>query len=119
MVEEVESPMTDREDEDDFDDAAHSLEHVAELIHTISDRTPELGQLVERWSTQLFKHRELRTAHHRKMALYAVSSVSLIVAVSAWLTYVDKIDGASFTFLLGLVVGHLLSFLLAAVAPGR
>jgi hypothetical protein len=45
------------------------------------------------------------------MAWVAVSVVGLIIAVSGFLTYKGKIDGSTFTFLLGLIVGYVLTFL--------
>ncbi len=54
------------------------------------------------------KEREVR--FQTRMAWVAVSVVVLIVGVSAFLTYHGKIDGSTFTFLLGLIVGYVLTF---------
>src|SRR5258708_22330578 len=53
------------------------------------------------------KEREVR--FQTRMAWVAVSVVVLIVGVSAFLTYHGKIDGSTFTFLLGLIVGYVLT----------
>ena len=57
---------------------------------------------------QQSKEREVK--HQRYMALVAISVVVLIVGASSFLTYRGKIDGSTFTFLLGLIVGYVLTF---------
>jgi hypothetical protein len=44
------------------------------------------------------------------MAWAAICVVAVIVGVAAFLTYHGKIDGSTFTFLLGLIVGYVLTF---------
>jgi hypothetical protein len=43
--------------------------------------------------------------------------VVLIVLVAGTLTYLDKVDGSTFTFLLGTVVGYVLTFIREWIAP--
>jgi len=45
-----------------------------------------------------------------KMAWMVVDLVSVIVLASGILTYFNKIDGSTFTFLLGLIVSYILTF---------
>jgi hypothetical protein len=54
------------------------------------------------------KEREVRLQKH--MSLVALSVVMFVVGVAAVLTYLGKIDGSTFTFLLGLIVGYVLTF---------
>jgi len=44
------------------------------------------------------------------MSLFAVLLVAFIVLVAGLLTWKGKIDGSTFTFLLGLIVGYVLTF---------
>lgn len=45
----------------------------------------------------------------KHMAWIALTVVVVIVGIAAVLTYKGKIDGSTFTFLLGLIVGHVLT----------
>ncbi len=59
-------------------------------------------------SYQNGQEREIRFQKH--MPLIALGTVAFIVGVAAFLTYEGKIDGSTFTFLLGLIVGYVLTF---------
>ena len=85
------------------------------LINTLADRADPiislLGATVDRY--QKGKEAEARFSIH--MAWVAVLVVTLIIGVSAFLTYLGKVDGATFTFLLGLIVGYVLTFIRDAI----
>jgi hypothetical protein len=59
-------------------------------------------------SYQNGQEREIKFQKH--MSLIAVMLVGFIVAVAGALTWLGKIDGSTFTFLLGLIVGYVLTF---------
>ncbi len=53
----------------------------------------------------------------QKMGYLAIILMIFIVSVSGFLTYVNEIDGATFTFLLGIIVGYMLLFFKESVFP--
>ncbi len=63
------------------------------------------------------KAEDARARHRVTMTRVGVPAVFLVVAAAGLLTYLDKVDGSAFTFLLGLVVGYVLSFVRDAIAP--
>lgn len=52
-----------------------------------------------------------------RMSLMAVIMVSIIVICASVLTYLNKIDGSTFTFLLGLIVGYVLTYIRDSIEP--
>ena len=55
-----------------------------------------------------------------RMSLVALVVVLIVVGTASWLTYSEKLDGSSYGFLLGLIVGYVLTFVRdAIVAPRR
>ena len=83
---------------------------LVDLINVVAERVDPIVKLVsaamDRYQTG--QEREIRFQKH--MAWVAVSVVTLIVGVAGFLTYHGKIDGSTFTFLLGLIVGYVLTF---------
>lgn len=82
-----------------------------DLINLIADKADPIVKListsVDRY--QSGQEREIKFQVH--MAWIAVSVVFSIIGVAAWLTYLGKVDGSTFTFLLGLIVGYVLTFI--------
>lgn len=83
---------------------------LADLINVIADRAKPIIDLITTTMQERQKgiKEELRFQVH--MAWVAISVVIAIVAVAAVLTYLGKIDGSTFAFLLGLIVGYVLTF---------
>jgi len=90
---------------------------LVDVINAIADRAEPAIKLITAVSERSLKAKEAAARFSTRMTIAAVFVVSLIVCVAALLTYVGKLDGASFTFLLGLIVGYLLTFLRDAVTP--
>lgn len=84
--------------------------NVVDLIAILADKADPIVTLLKTTiqGYQSGKQREVRFQTH--MAWVAVSVVLVIILVAAFLTYHGKIDGSTFTFLLGLIVGYVLTF---------
>ena len=82
-----------------------------DLINLVADKAEPLLKLISTTTDRYQKGQERQIKFQTHMAWVAVSVVFSIIAVSAWLTYVGKIDGSTFTFLLGLIVGYVLTFI--------
>jgi len=52
-----------------------------------------------------------------KMSNKAIWLVVFIISVAGVLTFFQKIDGSTFTFLLGLIVGYVLTFIKQSINP--
>jgi len=90
---------------------------IVDIINVIADRVNPLIELVKTFFEQSIKSNQVAARLQIKMAWAVIVVVVLIVAVAGALTYLDKIDGATFTFLLGLVLGYVLTFIRDTVQP--
>jgi hypothetical protein len=90
---------------------------LVDIINAIAERAEPIIKLVTTFYERSLKAQEASARFSTGMAIVAAFIITLIVVVSGFLTYSGKLDGASFTFLLGLVVGYLLNFLRDAIVP--
>jgi len=81
-----------------------------DIINVLSDRADPVVKLLTAAVTSYQKGQERKIGYQKHMALIALAVVVLIVGIAAELTYKGKIDGSTFTFLLGLIVGYVLTF---------
>jgi hypothetical protein len=84
--------------------------NLVDIIDKLADRADPLIKLLQASMDSYQKGVEREIRHSKHMSLMATALVVLIVIVAASLTYVGKIDGSTFTFLLGLIVGYVLTF---------
>jgi lipopolysaccharide export LptBFGC system permease protein LptF len=92
-------------------------EGLVEVINAIADRVDPLLRILTTAAERSLEAKKAEARHHVRMSWVAFAVVFLIVAVSAWLTFVGRIDGSTFTFLLGLIVGYVLTFVRDQIAP--
>lgn len=90
---------------------------IIEVIDVIADRIDPLLQLLKAFFEQSAKRQQAVATLQVKMTWIVLIIVIMIVGVSGALTYLDKIDGSTFTFLLGLVVGYVLTFIRDTIRP--
>ncbi len=91
--------------------------NLIDIINTIADRVEPVLKIVTTIAERYLKAQQSRADHNTKMAWVAVAVVTLVVSVSGFLTYVGKVDGSTFTFLLGLIVGYILTFIRDSISP--
>lgn len=84
------------------------------FLNAIADR---MDAIIGIYKTTM-AHRQTAQASEDRFSWLAVSMVAFIVLVAAFLTYRGKIDGSTFTFLLGLIVGYLLTFVRDQITGG-
>lgn len=89
------------------------------LVELIATRSEEVIALIESISSRVLESRQARARFTIRMAWLAAVVMVVIVLVAATLTYLGRIDGSTFTFLLGLVSGYLLTFVQNAMRPDR
>ncbi len=87
------------------------------IIEVIAEHEQPITNLINLIADKFLKSSERETKFSFNMALLFVFIISMIVIVSALLTFYDKIDGAALTFLLGLIVGYMLTFIREAIYP--
>jgi hypothetical protein len=90
---------------------------LVDIVNVISDRVDPILQLIKTWTEQNLKSREAESRFRIHMAWVAVVVVGIIVGVSTFLTWLGKMDGSTFGFLLGLVIGYALTFIRDALKP--
>ena len=79
-----------------------------------------IGPLVEMGTQYFNSNKDVTSGEHKlvfRMSFMAVLLVCVIIGSASWLTYIGKIDGSTFTFLLGLIVGYVLTFIKEGINP--
>jgi len=95
----------------------HIIEILAEHEKPISNLIDKINTTIENVSNQFLKHKKSDIRFSLRMALALTFIISLIVAVTSILTFYEKLDGAALTFLLGLIVGYMLTFIRESIYP--
>ena len=85
------------------------------LVDKIADRAEPLIDVVQSIANQYKDSRKDRVDFRLSMTYAAIGLVLFIVLTAAVLTYLDKLDGSTFGFLLGLIIGYLLTFVRDAI----
>jgi len=93
------------------------IETLAENEKPISNLIDKVNATIENIANQFFKHNEQKTKFSIRMAIILTFIVSLIVVVTSILTFLGKLTGEALTFLLGLIVGYMLTFIREAIYP--
>ncbi len=86
-------------------------ESLSDIINTIADRVEPVLKIITTIAERSLKASETDVRFRVHMAKVAVFVVSIIVIAAGILTYVGKLDGSTFGFLLGLIVGYMLTFI--------
>tara|TARA_R110002050_G_C8589190_1_gene484465 strand:- start:70 stop:510 length:441 start_codon:yes stop_codon:yes gene_type:complete len=86
-------------------------------INLLSENADNLISLIKNSADKWLEHKKTSIGFSINMALFAAIIIISIVGSAGWLTYVGKIDGSTFTFLLGLIVGYALTFLQNMINP--
>lgn len=84
--------------------------NLVDLITILAEKADPIVKLLTTTMEGYQKGKEREVRFQTRMAWAAISVVVVIVGVAALLTYHGKIDGSTFTFLLGLIVGYVLTF---------
>ncbi len=95
----------------------NELESRNNPISLLSDNADNMISLIKETAENWLAIKKTNLGFSLKMAIFAFLTVGLIVGSAAWLTYIGKIDGSTFTFLLGLIVGYALTFLQNLISP--
>lgn len=90
---------------------------LVDIVNVISDRVDPIIQLIKTITEKNLASRESESKFKIHMAWVAVVVVGIIVGVSTLLTWLGKMDGSTFGFLLGLVIGYALTFIRDALRP--
>lgn len=90
-----------------------------DIINVVADRADPLLKIVVAIAEGHLKAQQAQARFRAHMAWVAVIVMTLVVGVSGYLTYVGKIDGSTFAFLLGLIVGYALTFIRDAINPPK
>lgn len=111
--------------ESEVDDAPREIEleeytAVPEtFIELIATRSQEVISLIDSISGRVIESAEARGRFTIRMAWLAFGMVVVIIFAAGFLTYVGKIGGSTFAFLLGLVSGYMLNFVQDSMNPSR
>ena len=97
----------------------HILEILAENEKPLSNLIDSVNKTIENVSTQFLRHKKSDIKFSLRMAFILTFIISLIVIVTSILTFYGKLDGAALTFLLGLIVGYMLTFIREAIYPSE
>lgn len=90
-----------------------------DVINTIADRADPLIQLAKSWGEHNVEVRQAERDYQTRMTWTVVGLVVFVVSVAAFLTYLDKMAGSTLSFLLGLTLGYVLTFVRNAIHPNQ
>lgn len=90
---------------------------IVDIIDVVSDRIDPLLQLFKAFFEQTMNRHKAKAVFDLRMAWIVMALIVVIVGIAGALTYLDKIDGATFTFLLGLIIGYVLTFIRDTIRP--
>lgn len=92
---------------------------MVDLINAIADRVEPVINIIQTIAESNLKSTQSDSKFRIKMAWIAVIVVAIIVGVATFLTFVDKLDGSTYGFLLGLIVGYMLTFVRDSIKPNK
>jgi hypothetical protein len=87
------------------------------IIDRVADRAEPLIEIFKTFAERSAQARETKVKFRIGMTLVAVITVLVLVGTAAFLTYVGRISGSTFSFLLGLIIGYMLTFIRDAIGP--
>jgi len=88
-----------------------------EIANLIIDRAEPFIKIVESVAEKSLTSKKADARFRIQMAWVAVAIVTLIVVAASVLTFQEKLDGSTYGFLLGLIVGYVLTFIRDAIKP--
>ncbi len=116
-VERVKSDATN-ENQQVTDKTPHPQEPPINLIiDRVADRAEPLIEIFKTFAERSAQAQETKVKFRIGMTLVAVITVLVLVGTAAFLTYVGRIGGSTFSFLLGLIIGYMLTFIRDAIGP--
>ena len=87
------------------------------LVDLVTSKMDPLLKMVTTFYERRLTQRESEIKFTKFMALCAAALVIFIVLVCAFLTFYGKLDGSTFGFLIGVVIGSALTFVRDMVKP--
>lgn len=90
---------------------------IIDVINIIVEKVDPVLRIITTTAERMLKSKEAEVRFRLRMAWVAVIVVTLIVVTAGILTYTGKVDGSTFGFLLGLIVGYVLTFIRDAIQP--
>jgi len=87
------------------------------LIDLLAEHEKPISNLINLIADKFLRHQERETKFSFRMSGLLAGIVIFIVSIASILTYYNKIDGSTFTFLLGLIVGYVLTFFTGLIYP--
>ena len=92
---------------------------MTEIINVIADRVDPVIHIIKTIAESSLNSRRSDSQFRIHMAWIAVAVVAIIVGVATFLTFKGKLDGSTYGFLLGLIVGYVLTFIRDAISPDK
>jgi uncharacterized membrane protein len=93
---------------------AKNVEPIRLLISELADKWLKIKESEFEFNKKMV---ESELTFNKKMVDTVVIIVVIIIISASVLTYTDKIEGSTFTFLLGLILGYMLTFVKEITAP--
>ena len=93
------------------------LETIIENEKPISNLIDKVNETINNIADKILRHQEHEKKFSIKMSVLLAVLIIFIIIVASLLTFYNRIDGSTFTFLLGLIVGYILTFFTGAIYP--
>lgn len=87
------------------------------IVDRLADRAEPLIEIFKAFAERSAQAQATKVKFRIGMTIVAVVTVLSLVGAATFLTYVGKIEGSTFGFLLGLIIGYMLTFIRDAIGP--
>lgn len=87
-----------------------------DFIEAISRNADSLIKLITNLSERYIAIKEGQFKFHINLGIFVFSTIGLMIILSGILVYFNKLNGESFTFLLGLISGYMISIMKISMA---
>jgi hypothetical protein len=87
------------------------------IVDRLADRAEPLIEIFKAFAERSAQSQATKVKFRIGMTIVAVVTVLSLVGAATFLTYVGQIEGSTFGFLLGLIIGYMLTFIRDAIGP--
>lgn len=85
-------------------------EKLSEVLQSVDAHSDGVVKVIQAFGEEVRKTKESHSKDLRHLARWFFGSLAVLVAISGALVFADKMSGASFTFLVGTLVGSIITF---------
>ena len=87
------------------------LSQISELVNAVMPLAKEYVDFQKSKFDFTVKRDERASSHNRKLTIYLLVFMSIVISIMAMLTFLGKVSGDALLFMVGIVVGYLMNMI--------